>query len=63
MKDENNEVKCIHTDKTVQEFYGVENDICPICDEKIITPINGFVYKGKIYHLNCAHEFRDSLPL
>lgn len=63
MKNKDREVKCISINKTVQELYNVKNDTCPICDGKIITPINGFVHKDKIYHLNCAQEYRDSLLL
>lgn len=63
MEDKNNIVKCIPMNRTVQEFYDVSNDVCPICDEKIITPVNNYIHKGKIYHLNCALEYRDSFPL
>lgn len=55
------EVTCIPAGETVQEFYNVKNDVCPICDEKIITPINAVINKGKIYHLTCADEFMNVL--
>lgn len=54
-------VRCIPLNTTIQELYGVKNDVCPLCGQKIITPINAFIDNKTIYHLTCAHEFKEKL--
>jgi len=57
----NEKVKCIPLHTTVQELYRVKNDTCPICGEKIITPINAFIDNNMIYHLTCALNIKEKL--
>lgn len=43
-------------DKSFQEVYEVENDHCPICQEKFLTLCNVVKLGSVAYHLGCFHE-------
>ena len=51
--------KCIMSKETVQKFYKIENNRCPVCDKEFIYVTNIVKYKGKGYHESCFFEIKN----
>ena len=52
----NNKITTLVLDESFKDFYRVDNDSCPICEEKFITPSNIVILGRAAFHLDCYHE-------
>jgi len=51
--------KIIVVKENVKEFYGINNDKCPICDKKFVYITNIVKFNGKGYHEKCFNDIQS----
>lgn len=56
MEQNNQNVECVILNTTPEQFYNINNDKCPVCQQKFIGLSNVYIQYGVGVHLNCHIE-------